>query len=249
MWVETRIAKLTADFVQEPLRFFHEKELHGRYYALCRHESEEALTRDDVPVHLFRHEYNSVYHYVRERKNPLCFTAAYTGEQGKPVAIDFALLKRIFVERHDYLTVMNKDKLRRSVLWRDEPMDPGDGRSVALQKAIEFKMAHVRTRMDVSQGALNALSREMVIDCRKLGFESPVSAYVLGFSHGPRPDAADANSIIDLCVQAYDQTYRGPGTGDIRVLVATPTAVCLRGNWVREAWENQLPAGYHLSWC
>src|ERR1700694_2132145 len=107
------ILKLVEVFQANPLHFFHEKELHLAFSGIAREGSSTASTTDGQTVHLLRQDYNTLWRYRRKGLNG--FAIRFDGEGGVG-AIDFALLRKEFVETNDYLTVMNKEEpLRRAL--------------------------------------------------------------------------------------------------------------------------------------
>jgi hypothetical protein len=184
--LEEAISKLAHAFVTEPHQFFSERELQSEFYGLCRGRfgSERPKDRQDVDVHLFRHEYNTIGRYKRSE----AFRQRHA-DQGTTGVLDFAILKPDFVAANDLLVVINKHERRRTML-REATVSP------VLDVGMEFKMAHVREKGQVSRGAVNVLAIGIEEDCCKLARERPAHAYVVAFSHGPDPTATRAAKIL-----------------------------------------------------
>lgn len=216
--LEARMRQLADAFTASPTDFFHEKELHTAFFPMCRVAfGEEAPRGAKTPVQLFRHEYDTLWRYRRSDG----FANRYETE-GTTACLDFALLDRGFVAGHDLYTVMNKSEPLRKRLRA------AAGPSPALVVGVEFKMAIARSTAGVGVSGVTGLQEGMLADCRKLAWERIPIAYVLGFSHGPRPDSAEAERVAEACITEFRQ-YNPQG--DPRILVVTPELRLQRGSW------------------
>jgi hypothetical protein len=233
---DTAIVSLVRIFRSAPHDSFHEKELHSVFFSLARQFFQNAQTTDGFQVSLLRQEFETIWLY--QKKNTTSPFSFRYPEQGQGVrattgCFDFALLQKTFVEQHDLITVINKHEPSRrhlrpppGQLWANNQC------SVALDSAVEFKMAHRRPQLDISQAQINDLQDGMVLDCRKLGRERVPAAYVLGFSHGPRPNRQDASIILRACNNEFASSCDGPnGRCSLRVVLATPAETFLPANW------------------
>jgi hypothetical protein len=213
--VQTALDELALGFRAQPNAYFHERELHAEFYSLARPRAGRCKTKDGDCIDLLRYEYDSLNRYVgRAYKQPV-------ESGGRTAAFDFAVLQQSFVHENDLLTVINKHETRRQVIrrkWITSEASP------AIDIAIEFKMAHHRSKRIISPGQINQLKRGMLQDCRKLKCERPARAMVIGFSHGPEPYEMDAQSIIDEC----KQTWEGVRTGTLVVSIVTPDLILPR---------------------
>lgn len=217
--LERAMAQLVTAFASSPMQFFSEREMQAEFYGLCRGRFGSAKPKDrpDLELLLFRHEYNTLGRYRRDRRAG-SFRAKFSDE-GKAGALDFVILNPEFVSSNELLAVINKHERRRAVLRNA-------GSTRAIDVGIEFKMAHVREALSVTRSAVTDLVKGFLEDCRKLAHERPVNAYALVFSHGPGPDAEQARRMLG----AGASELAGCGT-DARLLVATPTATYLTGAW------------------
>jgi hypothetical protein len=212
--LEEKIHILIEQFRVKSHDFFHEKDLHATFFALCRDAFGNAKPKgSENSLRLFRHEYDTVWRYRRANGyNDRSETV------GTSACLDFALLDAAFVSTQDHHTVMNKNERNRQQL-RCSYRNTIDDRSPAVLIGIEFKMAIARSASRVQGGGVRALAEGMLADCRKLAMERIPCAYVLGFSHGPRPSENEAAQIAAACEREYLCHY---SAGRIRVLVATP---------------------------
>ena len=219
--LERKMALLIQQFAEDPYQLFHENEVHAVFFGLTREPVGAATPRNHQrPVHLLRHEYDTIWRYSNQEGFRTRFA-----DQGTTACLDFAVLKEEFITANDLLTVINKDENRRKALRRQATgQDCID--SPAIHAGVEFKMLHVRTAIEVMGD--EGFVKEMHRDSRKLGLEGIAHAYVLGLSHGPWPEQRYAATIASECRQCY-QTYKLDGS--IRVLVATPAQTTLLGNW------------------
>jgi hypothetical protein len=230
------IAQIVTAFQAAPHDSFHERELHALFFCLARQMFGHAQTRDGYQVCLLRHEYETIWLY-RKRNEPEPFSVRYPELiQRVPATtgcFDFALLLRTFVEGNVLLTVINKSETSRARL-RSAPGQawPANQTSVAIEAAVEFKMAHRQWQFDVAQGQINQLRNGMLLDCRKLARERVPSAYVLGFSHGPGPSQGEATGILDACQREFLAKYDGPPAQcSLQAIIATPSDTYLSGSW------------------
>ena len=142
----TLLKKLGAEFQENPREYFHENDIHAKFWNLGKGEFEKAETNDEEPeeaitIDLFRHEYNTIWRYSRKGEGGDghdfngSFKRRYWGEPsagcGLPKAsepsvnskagnFDFALLNNKFVSEHDALTVINKDESLRKDLRKPD---------------------------------------------------------------------------------------------------------------------------------
>jgi hypothetical protein len=235
--VEDLIAQLVHQFNDAPSQFFHEEELHGVFFGLCRGNFPLVHTRDNHEVHLFRHEYDTIWRYARRDPEP--YTERLT-DRGVTACFDFALLSQGFVQQHELLTVINKHEARRLGL-RQNPWWTEQGPSAVIDVGIEFKMAHRRHQMDIAQGQVNALRAGMLLDARKLATERVGRAYLLAFSHGPLPNNDVAAQILQAVV-AEHVLRNDVQAVQLRALLATPLQTFLAGGWANpQGFPNPLP--------
>lgn len=98
--LEARIEALARTFQSQPFAFFSERELHGEFFGLCREAFGHATPHGtSVVLPLFRHEYNNIWRY--QRAEPAgAFTSRRSdgGRKTGPGSLDFAILRRTFVE-------------------------------------------------------------------------------------------------------------------------------------------------------
>jgi hypothetical protein len=220
---------LTQQFLHDPLHFFHEHEIHDVFFQLTREEFGRATT----------HEYDSIWRY-HGRKHPHPF-ADRLNAGGKAANVDFVLLRRQFVTGYDYLTVMNKEEPLRANL-RD--VANGVHRSLAIDRAVEFKMAHCRPfgagmQRGVGKGGFNALRKEMLWDCRKLANEGPCVAYLTAFMHPvvggwfhPECFGLLANECSAEWTQITTAVWGPEVQGDLRIVLVVAHEGCYhQGNW------------------
>jgi len=221
--LEEQIVGLVEAFFKNPYTYFNECELHAEFFSRARSACGSATTRDGTEVNLLRYEYNSFQRYVGEDQ----YEQPHE-DKGKAARLDFALLDENLVSNHDHLTVVNKDEVRRTDLRRRI-------RDAKLEAGIEFKMAHVSSTNVVQQGQLNVLKEEMLKDCRKLAHEQATVSYLLGFSHGPPPDANYAETLASDCIVHFRE-YNPDG--DLRVLFTTPSYCRKWGRWLIDPPPN-----------
>lgn len=220
--LEALIGRLVQRFQAAPFHYFSEHELQAEFFGLCRWEFGVARPANaDVDIPLFRHEYNTLWRHRRDRRGGSFQTRS--SDEGVTGSIDFVVLNADFVAANDLLTVINKDETRRAKCR---------GASTPFDCAIEFKMAHVRDRVTVSRGALNAFVGGVLEDCRKLAHEGPTKAYVVAFSHAPGPSASDAARVLKLGLSEFVRVSK---RDSIALLLATPTTTYVCGDWLSEA--------------
>ena len=226
MPIEQRMVELVNHFCAAPQSFFHERELHAPFYSLCRDDLPMVATQDGHHVHLFRYEYETVWRYARRDPEP--FTERLT-DRGRVATIDFAVLNSDFAQGHDLLSVINKHEGKRANLrgksWKD------GGASAMIDVAIEFKMAHRRHQMDIGEGQINTLRRDMLLDARKLATERIARGYLLGFSHGPRPNQNNAEGILRAVLDEHSQRRDNVQAVQLQALQVTPSDTFLAGEW------------------
>ncbi len=235
------IAQLVEAFAARPLQYFHERELHCEFFGLARGALGTAATADREPVHLLRYEYNTLWRYrrsgvAREQRFAERFSA--DGDVGD---IDFALLRREFVESHPYLAVMNKDETIRAGL-RTCPW-PADQPSPMIDRGLEFKMAHVHPfgplprQHAVRLSDFNAMAAGVLLDCRKLAQERVGTAYLVAFSHHTSRNWFSQEYVESLfadCLQEWMRCYDGPpGVTErqLRLLFVLPDRCFRWGEW------------------
>lgn len=224
--IEDKLHSVLELFLKDPLNYFSEYELHPEFYGLCRGDFGDALPRGgDKPLKLFRQEYNTIWRYIGDNENPYPFARRYV-DRGIPGRLDFAVLRREFVEKNTHLMVVNKDENRRRGL-RLSVQDDGPVTSAAIEVSVEFKMLHVTKEMWVTDG-VGKFQEAMEADSRKMALEGIPEAFAVGFSHGPLPDDIMAKSVALGCINYYKR-YKPDGS--IRVLLATPQATFLAGDW------------------
>ncbi len=237
--MDQQIHGLVKDYLTHPLMYFHEREIHCKFFCLGREKLGIKKTHDDISVHLLRYEYNTLWRYRRTGENSENSFAKRSSEDGKVGDIDFALLRREFVEGNDYLAVMNKEEPIRNQ-FRINPW-PEDQNSPMIERGLEFKMAHVnssgRERIPrVKRGVFNALRAGCKVDCRKLARERVQVAYIVAFSH-ICADWFDSRFVYEMfedCIHQWNQHYDGSvgnGVGDLRLLFVKPNQCFRWGNW------------------
>ncbi|MBS0210331.1 MAG: hypothetical protein JSS27_15405 [Planctomycetes bacterium] len=228
--LDQKIVELAHRFRQDHRNFFHERELHAVFFSLCRERDVKVETQDGVPVHRFRHEYDSFWRYRRSRSDS--YNQRYSDE-GTTACFDFAFLNDNFVRNHSLLTVINKDELKR-IAVREEIQS---GAPHPVDAAVELKMAHFRSHDVVTHGAINRLGYGMAVDAVKIAVEGIQLGYVIGFSHGPDPSEEHATGIIKNCIEAHqDPTRANPlPVGNLRVVLITPKLTFLGGSWSEPA--------------
>jgi hypothetical protein len=229
--IEGLIAKLVREFQTNPVHFFHERELHAKFFGKCRHEFGTATTADGFAVPLFRYEYDSIWKYARH--DPELF-AHRLSDRGTTACLDFVLLRTDFVTGHRLLDVINKCEPRRR-RFRDAVVWDIDNTSAAYEVGIEFKMAYRRCAESILQGQVNALSAGMRLDARKLAVERVRIGYVLGFSHGPLPDNQSAVNVVHNTLQEYTARRENGVPTQLRVLLAKPGRTVLSQGWIDPA--------------
>ncbi|MEZ4402576.1 MAG: hypothetical protein R3B06_21310 [Kofleriaceae bacterium] len=222
--LERRVCDLAHAFVASPYEFFSEHELHAEFYAACRQAFGRATPREaSAPVHLFRHEYNTIGRYRPSRETKRFDRRADLSgtERGGVGSLDFAILERSFVEAHDHLTVVNKDEPRRVRLreWTKAEQR-------ALAAGIEFKMWHAARTMEPQSSDVGALTRGFIADCRKLAHEQPRTSYAIAFTHG-----ADAPPYARMLADGHAEFRERFPSGDLRLAIIARDATHLRGDW------------------
>ena len=216
--LERLIRELVKIFQANPKNIFHEKQLHSIFYYICHGQFGSVLTQDNYgPVELFRQEYNSIYRYSRHDAPPFSKryvdgTPTISGRIPHSAEFDFVILNKKFVASHELLTVINKDEVRRRHLRTEK-------QTQAIDIGIEFKMAHIRSSLNVNPGEINILIRGMLEDARKLALERIPEAFLVGLSHGPLPDEEEAQNIVTICQEEYGH-YND--IDNLRVAIATP---------------------------
>lgn len=224
--LETVIAELTTRFRRAPWHYFSENELHGEFFGLGRSRFGTATPTDsDIELPLFRHEYNTIWRYCRKPKERAFQIRFAERGQGDVGSLDFVILNSQFVQNSTLLVVINKDEARRPTLRKLA----GEG-AHPISAAIEFKMAHVRKKMQVSKGEIGALGRGMVEDCRKLAHEAPTLAYMLAFCHHDGPDETTANKMLIEGAREFSRIATDQRS--LRLLLATPATTYLYGPWL-----------------
>ena len=203
--------QLIKDFRTKGHQFFSERELHGRFFELARNALGTCKTADGHAIHRLRAEYNSVFRYRRADG----YQQRYVSE-GMPLSFDFAVLHEHFVTRNDLLTVINKDETRRQSLRA--LMGQPHLANPAMAAAVEFKMAHRSSSVDVGDGKINKLRQEMIIDARKLAQEQIRFSYLVGFAHGTSLTKRAMESIAHDCATAFGQIWPN---GRLCVVLAT----------------------------
>lgn len=238
MELESKIAELVQRFADAPTRFFAEPDLLAVLHALCLQDKIDPsngnnwrateFTSDGHETPVIRFEYDTVWRYPRgDKKMP-----ARLVEKGTTKKFDLAVLHRSFITGNEVLSVINKHESAREANRRI-PWENG-GSSGVVAQAVEIKMSHRRSSLDILKPQIKNLEREMKADARKLAAERIGEGYVIGFSHGPLPDAASARKIVAAVVRAHEKRC-----GDeenlpplaIRVLLATPARTYLSMGW------------------
>lgn len=215
------IVALVREFQTAPFGFFHERELHARFYSLCHDTFPSCQTKDDRLVPTFHHRYRTVWRYVRGHRY-----AQRHRDIGSPGVFDFVVLRYGDILNLPYTTVLNETELHRAT--RRAPPEYGDMARELVQCAVELKLAETLETAETTVGDVARLEDRMMTACCKVAADQVSDNYVLGFSRGPMPDLDRARMIIDNCLRIH-QT-RAP-EDPIRVLVATPEFVTLGGDW------------------
>jgi len=217
------IIALIHDFQQFPLECLHERELHAKFYSMCRSAFPAICTTlDKVKVAAFHCQYETIWRYRQGDR----FSQRYRGV-GNTATFDFAVLRIGNIRLLPFLTVVNKTEEGRARL-RCSPKEEFLYSSRLIQCAIELKMADVHSVLETTEADVNRLEDRMLSSCCKVAQERVRKAYILGLSRGPLPDLPRAQSMIDNCLQLYQSRYP---KGSLCVLVATPEHTVPGGDW------------------
>ena len=219
---DKQIVALVRDFQQAPYDCIDEKELHAKFFSLCRDAFPKYYTQDGQKVAAFRYQYETVWRYRQGDR-----FAQRHRNVGTTATFDFAILPGGFIRMFDYLTVANKDEQRRARL-RCPPESEFLYTAWAVQCAIELKMASVHNALEATEGDVNRLEDRMLTACCKVAQEKVKQAYVVGLSRGPLPDLPRAHSMVASCRQLYQARYPD---GNVCLVLATPKHTVLGGNW------------------
>jgi len=235
--MEQCICTLAEHFQADPMQFFHEKEVHSEFFGVGRTALGMAQTNDEHDIQLLRQDYNTLWRYHRAGENGFADRFGAPGE-GYVGEIDFVLLRKSFVEAHQYLAVMNKEEvirreLRRN-LWQQNELSP------IIERGLEFKMAHVHPvgppprQPGVTVGRLNF--HQINLDCRKLACERVGVAYSVVLTHLPYGQWLNEDYVTRLfttCVQSWTDCFDGPGTAieRLRLLLVSPNQCFRWGGW------------------
>lgn len=242
----TLLKKLGEEFQENPREYFHENDIHAKFWNLGKGKFGTAKTNDDKPeeaitIDLFRHEYNTIWRYSRKGDNKSqdfngSFKRRYWGESGesgeseekensKTGCFDFALLNDRFVRNHDEFTVINKEEPLRNALRKLDLKNPTnlDKRPVknkAVLVGVEFKMIHFGQVKKVTNGVFESFIDGMNADCRKLRLEGVPYAFSVGFSHG---ELGSDNNVLKKMTACLDQFCDVSPDSKFRILIFTPT--------------------------
>ena len=219
---DKQIVALVRDFQQSPLECLHEKELHAKFFSLCRDAFAEYYTQDGQKVGAFRYQYETIWRYKQGDR-----FAQRHRNVGTTATFDFAILRGGFIQLSPYLTAANKDEQRRARL-RCPPESEVIFTSFAVQCAVELKMASVHNALEATEGDVNRLEDRMLTACCKLAQEKVEQAYIVGLSRGPLPDLARAHSMVASCLQLHQARFPD---GSVWLVVATPEQTVLGGGW------------------
>jgi len=204
-----KIEKLAERFRRNPNNYFHERELHSTFYQLCRNVFGHARPIDiGSEIALFRQEYETIWRYKRKDDPP--FSQRYESE-GKAGTFDFVILNKNFVESNKLLNIINKDETRRKNIRKKS--------GAVIDAAIEFKMAHIRTRDTISYSEKSNLKKGMLEDCRKCAREKLPLSVLLGFSHGPDPNEKESREFINEIQKEFRKYNRND---ELFVFIMTP---------------------------
>lgn len=246
MPLQQAIANLSGVFQARPDDFFHERELHAAFFNLARAGAGHAVTRDGFDIHRLRYEYETIWRYKKTGAQ-FPYRQRYPEHGENPVGattatIDFALLHEQFIAEHELVTVINKcEQCRVTLRQMSDGLWPSDKLSVAIEAALEFKMAHRRDQMSIGKGRINELREGMALDCRKLARERPPRSFVIGFSHGTAPIQSEAANLVNACIKEFQESYDGPLGIILRVAIITPFVTYLSSNWDNPAaFGNQV---------
>lgn len=235
--MDAYIRTLVDVFQANPWQFFHEREIHSRFFGISRDACGMAHSAGGYCVHLLRQDYNTLWRYHGNGDD--AFGIRLGAGEGDVGEIDFVTLKQEFVVGRPYLEVMNKEETIRQPL-RDAIWQP-NGLSPIIQCGLEFKMAHVHPvgplanrGQGVNMGHFNVLG--FVSDCRKLACERAGIGYVATLMHQPHGNwfnNAFAANLFNECVDDWNRCDAGPGpVGErLRLLIVSPDQCFQRGNW------------------
>lgn len=234
--VDNSIRELATTFLRNPLDYFQEREAHSTFFCICRKRFGSANTKGNpsVEVSLFRQEYNTIWRLVRGES----FAERYDSI-GKPGSLDFAILRADFVEKNGLLCIVNKDEnIRKAVreIARKSIHSP------VIEVGIEFKMAHLRAALEISDREIQELESGMIVDAQKMAQERVENGYLVGFCHGSTLGDARAEQIAKVCASSFQKIH---SRGTLHVYLVAPSltdGILAREFPPCEAQEQSLPS-------